>query len=219
MKRFTETLKWSDPWFRKLDPKLKLLWFWIVDNCDHAGVIDLDLEMASFHIGYEYPLDTLSDTLLKFDGRVEKLECGKYRVVKFIPFQFGELSADCKAHRPIFQSLEKHQIKGYGKGIHSHKDKRKDKDKEKDVTDFEKFWECYPRKVGKQDALKAFDRASPSIEIVISAIEAQKKSDQWTKNGGQFIPHPATWINRGSWEDQVQTEHEQPVKKPKAVAY
>ena len=37
----------------------------------------------------------------------------------------------------------------------------------------------------------------------MSAIEAQKKSPQWTKDGGQFIPHPATWLNGKRWEDQV----------------
>ena len=118
MKRFTETLKWSDPWFRKLKPESKLLWFWILDNCDAAGVIDPDLELASFQIGYQYPLDTLCE----FGDRVSKLPCGKYHVVKFIAFQHGEkLSRSCKAHNPVFQSLSQHGIEldaiGYAKGM------------------------------------------------------------------------------------------------------
>jgi len=48
-KRFTDSTKWaSKPWFRKLSPNAKLLWLYICDTCDVAGVIDLDLEMASF---------------------------------------------------------------------------------------------------------------------------------------------------------------------------
>lgn len=51
MKRFTETTKWDDPWFRKLTPAAKLLWQWMLDHCDGAGVIDPDLELASFQTG------------------------------------------------------------------------------------------------------------------------------------------------------------------------
>ena len=38
---------------------------------------------------------------------------------------------------------------------------------------------------------------------MLTAIEAQKGSAQWQENGGQFIPHPATWLNGHRWEDEV----------------
>lgn len=121
VKRFTETLKWSDPWFRKLTPQSKHLWQWLLDNCDAAGVVEPDMELASFQIGYQYHLDTLS-ALGELGDRVTRLECGKYLVVKFIAFQHGaKLSRECKAHNPVFQSLERHRLeidsKGYVKGI------------------------------------------------------------------------------------------------------
>ena len=53
-KRFTDTGKWKKKWIRQLDPKYKLFWFYLLDNCDHAGVFDADIESASFHIGLEY---------------------------------------------------------------------------------------------------------------------------------------------------------------------
>lgn len=124
MKRFTETQKWEDPWFRRLKPEMKLLWQWILDRCDNAGVIDPDIELASFQIGYQYPMDTL----LEFGDRVQKLPCGKWFIPKFIEFQYGKLSEMCKAHNPIFQSLEKHGLKGYPKGIHTPQEKEKEKD-------------------------------------------------------------------------------------------
>lgn len=126
MKRFTETQKWGDPWYRKLKPEAKLLMQWVLDSCDNAGVIDLDLELASFQIGYAMTMETLS----LLGDRVEKLDCGKYFIPKFIGFQYGELSTECKAHNPVFASLEKHGLKGYPKGIH--RDQEKDKDKERD---------------------------------------------------------------------------------------
>lgn len=72
--------------------------------------------------------------------------------------------------------------------------------------DFIKFWEAYPRKVGKKDARRAWDKATdkPSCEELLRAIEDQKKSEQWLKDGGQYIPHPSTWLNHGRWADVMQ---------------
>ena len=52
-KRFTDTNKWTDPWFRKLTPNEKLVFMYLVDNCDMAGFIELDLEVISFHTGIQ----------------------------------------------------------------------------------------------------------------------------------------------------------------------
>ena len=41
------------------------------------------------------------------------------------------------------------------------------------------------------------------VETLVAAVEAQKASTQWTKDNGQFIPNPATWLNQGRWEDEV----------------
>lgn len=71
------------------------------------------------------------------------------------------------------------------------------------ADDFEIFWNAYPRKIGKKEALKAWGKASgkPSLDDLLAAVEKQKASVQWTKDGGQFIPHPATWLNQGRWDD------------------
>ncbi len=129
MKRFTETDKWKDPWFRRLDGRMKLLWFWLCDQCDGAGVIDPDMDLATFQIGIavsEMDLNTFGD-------RLKQIQNGKWMLTKFIPFQYGELSEACPAHKPVFRSLENNRVlNGYSKGINTLQDKDKDKDKEKD---------------------------------------------------------------------------------------
>jgi hypothetical protein len=58
--------------------------------------------------------------------------------------------------------------------------------------------------VGKDSARKAFDKRRVSEELLaqmLSAIEAQKRSAQWKRDSGQFIPHPTTWLNEGRWQD------------------
>lgn len=84
------------------------------------------------------------------------------------------------------------------------KDKKKNKNKDKCLKgDFDLFWEAYPRKEGKQKAEAAFAKVVVPVQDLLDAIEAQKKSAQWTKDGGQFIPHPATWLNGKRWLDQM----------------
>lgn len=72
-------------------------------------------------------------------------------------------------------------------------------------SEFEKLWSAYPRKEGKQKARAAFEKIDVCLNILLEAIERQKKSPQWRKDNGQFIPHLATWLNGKRWEDQVNT--------------
>jgi hypothetical protein len=70
--------------------------------------------------------------------------------------------------------------------------------------DFEYFWKDYPKKIGKKEALKAWEKAKdkPALVDILQAITNAKKSDQWLKENGQFIPNPSTWLNQGRWADQ-----------------
>lgn len=71
-------------------------------------------------------------------------------------------------------------------------------------ADFDAFWNAYPKKVGKQAAKKAFDRVKVPVKTLLTAVERQKCSAQWSKDGGQYIPNPATWLNQGRWEDELE---------------
>lgn len=77
------------------------------------------------------------------------------------------------------------------------------------VTMFETFWKTYPKKIGKGAAEKAWKRI-PNLEAVfekiMAAVASQSQSMQWLKEGGQFIPNPATWLNQRRWEDEIQKE-------------
>lgn len=84
------------------------------------------------------------------------------------------------------------------------------KDKNARARDFDEFWTAYPKKVGKQSAKKAFEKVNAPLETLLSAIERQKRSSQWSKDGGQYIPNPTTWLNQGRWEDEL------PGEKPRA---
>jgi uncharacterized protein YdaU (DUF1376 family) len=67
---------------------------------------------------------------------------------------------------------------------------------------FNEFWQAYPRKVGKGAAEKAWTKANPDLQSVLTALAWQTKQDGWTKDGGAFIPHPGTYLNQRRWEDE-----------------
>ncbi len=71
---------------------------------------------------------------------------------------------------------------------------------------FEEFWKAYPRKEGKGAARKAWAKLrAPSslLSKVLLSIASHVASEQWRKEHGRFIPHPATFINQERWEDEV----------------
>ncbi|MDI3298249.1 MAG: phage replication protein [Bacillota bacterium] len=71
-------------------------------------------------------------------------------------------------------------------------------------ADFARFWAAYPRKVARPKALQAWLRLSPSpdlVEQILAAVARQRASPQWRRDGGQYIPHPATYLNQRRWED------------------
>jgi hypothetical protein len=73
------------------------------------------------------------------------------------------------------------------------------------VTRFDTFWAAYPKKTGKGKARESFDKLKVTDELLQTMLKAlawQKDSEQWHRDGGQYIPYPATWLNQKRWEDE-----------------
>lgn len=71
---------------------------------------------------------------------------------------------------------------------------------------FAQFWALYPVKKSKQDALRAWQKLKPTeglLTTILSALGDHKASSDWLKDGGKFIPHPASWLNGRRWEDEI----------------
>lgn len=77
------------------------------------------------------------------------------------------------------------------------------------VTDgFSDFWERYPRKEDKTKAQKVWSRMKPKGQLladVMAGLQRARASEQWQKDGGKYIPYPATWLNGRRWEDEIQS--------------
>jgi hypothetical protein len=140
---------------------------------------------------------------------------------------FSEVIAEYPELNEYFTASTTSQPEGLGKGLASPREEKRREvkrrveqeevsEKDSGASDFDRFWAAYPNKVGKGAALKAWDRtrkARPSIDVVFSALARCKESDQWTKDGGQFIPHPATWLNQLRFLDFEPTESQKNKKE------
>lgn len=72
-------------------------------------------------------------------------------------------------------------------------------------ADFVSFWAAYPLRTGKAAALRAWRRHRPPLAKCLETLKWQRDTVEWTtptKEGRSTVPHPATWINAGRWEDE-----------------
>lgn len=132
-KRYTDTDKWKKPFIRSMKAPYKLLWLYILDECDHAGIWQVDFDVAQIKIGEKLNLEVA----LKFFGnRVQVLNSGsKWFVFDFIEFQYGDLNPQNRVHKSVITILEKYNVDYQNKPLASPfegaKDKEQDKDKDK----------------------------------------------------------------------------------------
>ena len=145
-KRFTDTEKWKKPFIRSLQGAYKLLWLYICDDCDHAGIWQVDLDVAQIRIGEKIDLknaiNAFGDKIVVFDGG------NKWFIPAFIEFQYPSgLNSDNRAHNSVILLLEKYKLINKNKVLISPlkgamdmvKDMDKDKDKVKDKGEIEKI--------------------------------------------------------------------------------
>ena len=237
-KRFTETAKWDDAWFRDLSGAHKLVFLYIIDRCDNAGFWEVDEGGIGWH------------TKLKpehIQGALKALERGIHGasgwvwVKNFLRHQKNEkLNPSNPAHRQIVGLIEKKMdrcsdcsefkkfiapLKGLLSPIGKVKVKegvKKGSGEGKQIEDqAEEIYAAYPRKVAKPDALRAIAKAltKNTFEFLIDATRSYAKAREGQNS--QFTPHPATWFNAdrflddpATWEE---TEEEEP-HRPKTDA-
>lgn len=75
------------------------------------------------------------------------------------------------------------------------------------AADFEAWWQHYPRKVGKSAAAKAYTKAHKAVGPFVLATGLRNALAEWqaARTEGQYLPHPATWLNQGRWADEHPT--------------
>ncbi len=125
-KRFTDSEKWKKIWFRSLEPTMKCLWIYILDNCDIAGFWEIDFDLAGYFIGENLHVEQIKKL---FEKQFVETKDGKWFIKDFIDFQYGELKDNNNLHKSVIHRLK---ISGVFEGLNSPSagDKVKVKEKE-----------------------------------------------------------------------------------------
>lgn len=136
-KRFSDSNKWSKPFLRGLKAPYKLLWLFILDECDHAGIWQVDIEIAQIKIGEKLKkstaIEVFKDKIIEIDGGE------KWFIIDFIDFQYGALNIENRVHESVIKNLKKFNlinsdytiIKPLTSPLQGAMDKEKDKDMDK----------------------------------------------------------------------------------------
>jgi|TARA_R110000822_G_scaffold51634_3_gene134163 hypothetical protein len=189
-KRMTDTDKWKKRFVRELTPQHKLLWFYILDDCNHAGIWEVDIEVASIRVGENLIYDMLPQSFL--DKIVIFDDGDKWFIPDFIEYQYGELNQNSNVHKSVLNLLNKYNLEGYLKGSQRVESTLKDKD-----TDI----------VIAKDKAKAKRFTKPTIEDIKeyciernNFVDAEKFFDYYSSNGWKVGKNPMK-----DWKASVRT--------------
>ena len=204
----TDTDKWKKRFLRELKPQHKLLWFYILDDCNHAGIWDVDIEVASIRVGEELIYDMLPQAFL---DKIVIFDNGdKWFIPDFIDFQYGELNPNSNVHKSVIALLEKYNLQGYVKGSQGVETTLQDKDKDKDIVKVK-------AKVKRFVKPTVVDIAEYCIERN-NSVDAEKFYDYYSSNGWKVGKNPMKdWkASVRTWEKNTSQENEK-VSQPKKV--
>lgn len=221
-KRLTDTEKWKDEWYLSLSNDYKVIWQYLLDSCNHAGLMKRGVSLLNFSCKTEI---TEEELLRVFDKRIFALT-DYYFIPKFIKFQYGNLVSDkpvivsvirgleqSNDYRIIKQLLANHSI------MIKDKDKSIDKDKSKSLLmaceniniPFDIFWNAYDKKKGDKEKLtKKWHLLTDSDRTAIMGHIPKYKESQPDK---QYRKDPQTFLNNKSWNDELIYKNGKPAER------
>lgn len=106
--RFTDSNKWLDNWFSNLSNDYKIVWLYLLDICDNAGIFQINIRLLNFNCGTNI---TETELLETFKGRIHKLNTDKCIVNKFCVFQYGPDFLNSK-NKAVISAIKKLIIAG-----------------------------------------------------------------------------------------------------------
>ena len=129
-KRFIDTSKYRQAW-RKLDPRFRAAYAWLVENADAAGFWVVDLDFFKFECGYALELDKFIKAV---GGAVVRHGLDKINLVDFIQVNYGELKEGYNPHKPALRALSASTLTEQEPSLNQACPKLEDEGEEEDIT-------------------------------------------------------------------------------------
>ena len=130
-KRLTDTEKWNDDWYISLCNDYRIIWQWLLDNCNHAGICKRSIRLLNLMCNTSI---SEAELIIIMEGRVVS-NGNNWFIPKFLKFQYASLHSNRPVIISVIKELEKHNLvimipESFGNDYLIIKDKSKDKDKD-----------------------------------------------------------------------------------------
>jgi hypothetical protein len=223
-KRFTDTEKWKDDWFLSLSNDYRIVWQWLLDNCNHAGIckpsINLLNMMCNTKLTDEVLFEVFNDRLFNYNTF--------WFIPKFLKFQYGSLNSKKPAVVSVIKELKKHNLihlieeqlfndsiiitESLPNDYDIIKDKDKDKVKDKDVLllkgkkylseDFKELPNQYFQVIIEQmKIVKQTDVNRNQIESLWESFKLEKLTGEtYYNNESEVYKYFVNWIKNQKFE-------------------
>jgi hypothetical protein len=217
-KRFVSTEIWNEDWYLEMPTEYKLFWFYMLGACNHAGLFKVNLRTFS---GLNDLKVTSNDAITFFNSgknRIRVITNTLWLIEDFFAFQYGStFNGNNRLHQSIENEYKKVGIELTSiRGLKDLKEGVKDKvivdnkgsigtredraaEKEEKMKWFVLFYDAYKKKVGKEDAKKAWLKID--LRLMPEIVEAAKRCAAKVIDK-QFQKDPASWLNAKRWEDE-----------------
>lgn len=207
--------------------KLLKVWIWCLCKASYqpfqtlVGCQLVDVPGGAFIFGRKKAAEELGikeRTVYDYMRVLEKLRMisinsnNKFSLVTIENWEKYQLVDDDSNNKPTTNQQQANNKPTTNQHKQEYKEIKEDKEyreNKRENSDFDIFWNSYPRHIAKDKAKSAFYKhinGKVELDVILKALDVQKKSAQWRRDGGQFIPHPATWINQHRWEDELPAE-------------
>ncbi len=219
-KRFTDTAKWKRPWFQALSRDAKLVWIFLCDDCDHAGIWLADFVLMSLRLGMKVDEEKLAELV---GDKLVKIDQDKYFIPSFFEFQYADAKDGFKAKQSALKTLkhwnlldESDSLKDFSNSylrvcelspdchiISTSKIKSTSNTgivKGPPDEAYEAVYQKYPKKVGKSDGLKKLKKLCPTAESLAEFEAAMLLYMAECERTDTFLKQFDTLVN-WTWRD------------------
>lgn len=207
-KIFSSDIWFASPW------KLKI-WVYLIGNANHTDGQFKGISIkrgqlirsyrriakdCGYYVGYRYEkpsVSTVKRICEDFTKDARTTRRTTHAGTLFTICNYNELQP--------FPKSERHNERR-GSGTTAEQNKNDKNEYITYTTEFEKFWEAYPKKLNKKKAFEAWQSHNgnrPELDDLITHVNKWKETAEWKKENGQFIPYPSTWLNGKRWEDEI----------------
>lgn len=225
-KRLTDSSKWRNPWFRSLPVKAKVLWMFMCDECDIAGIWKPDYELTSFILGFNVD----QNDIINWYGNNIHIFDGCILIVNFFQFQYESVKDSWSAKQKAKSILESYgfsivnnkiEIKSpdcthSGNTVHININSNidiKNKEDEKNLI-FEEIKKAYPRRKGdlglkkaEQYITKLINSGVKGSDLVLAAGNYRRHIESLEKLNTPFVLQLKTFYGpQEIWKEYLTIE-------------